>query len=140
MLVNWVRSLHISICGGIVNKSMIKLKPLQKYLLSKPQTTEEKPFGPQVLVYKVLGKMYALVAWEEDPLRISLKCDPEDAIVLRKHYKAITAGYHLDKKHWNTIVLDGSVPDEEVFEMIDDSFELIVEKMPKRDQAKILEG
>ena len=118
---------------------MIKLKQLQKHLMSKPETTEEKPFGPQVLVYKVMGKMFALVAWEQDPLHLSVKCDPEEAILLRKQYEAITAGYHLSKTHWNTIVLDGSIPDDEIYEMIDDSYELIVEKMPKRDQAKIRE-
>jgi len=118
---------------------MLTLKALKAHFHAKPETTEELPFGPDALVFKVKGKMYAIVAHNEDPLSISLKCDPEEAVLLRQKYEAITPGYHLNKQHWNTIVLDGSIPDEEILEMIDDSFELVVEKMPKRDQAKLLE-
>ncbi len=115
----------------------MNLKSLQKFLLSKKGTTEETPFGPEALVYKVLGKMFALIAWEENPLRITLKCDPDFALALRAKYSAITAGYHMSKKHWNTIVLDGSIPEDEILEMIDDSYDLVVRGLKKADREKL---
>ena len=118
---------------------MISLESLKSHIHTKPATTEETPFDPEVLVFKVLGKMYALIAWEEEPLSISLKCEPEEAVLLRQKYPSITPGYHLNKPHWNTILLAGSIPDDENFEMIADSYELVVEKLPKRDQAKLLD-
>lgn len=104
---------------------------LRAYLLQKKGATEEQPFGPQVLVFKVMGKMFAFVAWEETPLALTLKCDPVDAIVLRKQYQAVQPGYHMNKKHWNTVTLDGTVPDDEILEMIDDSYRLVVRKLKK---------
>ncbi len=79
----------------------MKLKFLQENLLKKTGTTEEIPFGPEALVYKVMGKMFALIAWEENPLRITLKCDPDLALALRDKYPAISAGYHMSKKQYN---------------------------------------
>ena len=83
---------------------------VREYLLSNEATTEETPFGPEVLVYKVCGKMFALAAPEDVPARMNLKCDPEQALDLRDQYEGITPGYHMNKKHWNTVLLDGSVP------------------------------
>ncbi|MDM8530246.1 MmcQ/YjbR family DNA-binding protein [Anaerolineales bacterium HSG25] len=117
----------------------MELESLQTYLLNKKGTVKETPFGPQAYVYKVMNKMFALVAWDEDPIDLSLKCDPDLAITLRSLYEAIRPGYHLNKKHWNTITLDGSVPDEEVFGMIDASYALVVKGMTKA-QRKALEG
>ncbi|MCP5094510.1 MAG: MmcQ/YjbR family DNA-binding protein, partial [Chloroflexi bacterium] len=85
----------------------MELETLRTYLMNKPGTTEERPFGPQALVYKIVGKMFALVAWELDPLDISLKCDPDEALFLRDMYTAVRPGYHMNKRHWNTISLDG---------------------------------
>jgi len=113
------------------------LKSLQKTLLNKKGTTEETPFGPEVLVYKVMGKMFALLAWDENPLRITLKCNPDLALALRAKYPAIIAGYYMSKKHWNTIVLDGSVPENEILEMIYDSYALVVKKLRKVDREKL---
>ncbi len=115
----------------------MKLDELRKLLLSKGRTTEETPFGPEALVYKVLGKMFALIAWEEDPLRISLKCDPDFALALRAQYPAVIPGYHMNKKHWNTVILDGSIPEEGILEMIDDSYDLVVKGLAKADREKL---
>ncbi len=115
----------------------MNLEFLRKFLLKKKGTTEETPFGPEALVYKVMGKMYALIAWEENPLRISLKCAPDFALALRAKYPAITAGYHMNKRHWNTIMLDGSVPEDEILEMIDDSYSLVVKGLRKADRENL---
>lgn len=112
---------------------------LCQYLESKPGARRDMPFGPDALVIKVLNKMFALVAWQADPLRISLKADPIDAVILRKQYSAITPGYHMNKKHWNTVTLDGSIPDDELERMIDESYALVVQGMSRADQVKISE-
>ena len=101
-------------------------------LRQKTGATEERPFGPEVIVFKVGGKMFALVAWQETPLRLTLKCVPDHAQALRAIYPAVTAGYHMNKRHWNTIILDGSVPEEELWEMIDESYTLVVGKLTKK--------
>ena len=107
------------------------LEALRSYLMEKKRATEEQPFGPDSLVYKVMGKMFALIAWEETPLRITLKCDPEHAVVLRKTYEAVRPGYYMSKRHWNTITLDGTILDDEILEMIDDSYALVVKGLKK---------
>ena len=107
------------------------------YLESKPGARRDMPFGPDALVFKVLDKMFALVAWQKDPLTISLKADPVDAVILRKQYKAITPGYHMNKKHWNTVTLDGSVPDDEIQLMIDESYDLVVQGMTQAKQSQL---
>jgi predicted DNA-binding protein (MmcQ/YjbR family) len=104
---------------------------LKKFLFDKPGSKLEFPFGPDTLVFKVMGKMYTLVSWQADPLRISVKCDPEEAIILREKYSAIQPAYHMSKIHWNTITLDGTIPDEEIYAMINESFRLVVAVMPK---------
>ncbi|NOK62500.1 MAG: MmcQ/YjbR family DNA-binding protein [Chloroflexi bacterium AL-W] len=110
---------------------------LRAYLQSKAGTFEDFPFGPEPLVAKVRGKMFALVSFRKSPLRISLKCDPNYAIVLRETYPAIQAGYHLNKRHWNTVTLDGSIPEEEVLKMIDQSYKLVVKSLPKAQQQNL---
>jgi predicted DNA-binding protein (MmcQ/YjbR family) len=107
------------------------LEELQAYLLKKRGATEEMPFGPTALVFKVKGKMFALMAWQETPLRITLKCDPADGLALRAQYDAVQPGYHMNKKHWNTVTLDNSIPHDELLEMIDDSYDLVVKKLKK---------
>ena len=102
------------------------------YFLSKPEVEETLPFGPDVLVYKVGGKMFALTEPDEFPPRINLKCDPDRAQVLRDEHPAITPGYHMNKRHWNTLVLDGSVPGELVRELIDHSYQLVFASLPKK--------
>ena len=103
----------------------------RKYLLNKPGASEDFPFGPSAMVFKVRSKMFALIAVEETPLRINLKCDPELARHLRAAYDAVQPGYHMNKKHWNTVTIDGSLPDEEILTMIDDSYDLVSKKLGK---------
>jgi predicted DNA-binding protein (MmcQ/YjbR family) len=95
------------------------------------------PFGADTLVFKVLDKMFALVAWQADPLTINLKADPVDAVILRKQYPAVRPGYYMNKKHWNTVTLDGTVPDDEVRRMIDESYALVVKGMTRAQQAQL---
>lgn len=95
------------------------------YFLGKPGAEETTPFGPDVLVYKVNGKMFGLTSPDDFPASINLKCDPDRAVLLRDEYPAITPGYHMNKRHWNTIVLDGSVPSALLRELIDHSYELV---------------
>ena len=98
---------------------------------------EEFPFDASSSVFKVAGKMFALAPLEAEPLRVSLKCDPDLAVELRVQHPAITGGYHLNKKHWNTVVVDGSVPDELLRQMIEDSYDLVVARLPRREREKL---
>ncbi len=109
---------------------------LRSYLLAKAGALEDFPFDDKTLVLKVGGKMFALLGLNDEPLRINLKCDPLKAEVLRQRYPAVLPGYHMNKRHWNTVVLDGSVPEEEVLAMIDDSYELVVKGLPKAQRPK----
>ncbi len=109
----------------------MKAEGLQAACLSLRGAYEDFPFGDEVSVYKVAGKMFALCALDGDPLQLSVKCEPELAIALRDTHAAIVPGYHLNKRHWNTITLDGSLTDEFVRGMIEDSYELVVDSLPK---------
>lgn len=112
-------------------------KEVEQYILSMPKARLEYPFGKDVAVYKVTaglpdaatgketGKMFALIAEGTDPLRLSLKCDPQLAVILREKYETVLEGYHLNKKHWNTIILTGQVPQEEVQDLIRLSYNLV---------------
>jgi predicted DNA-binding protein (MmcQ/YjbR family) len=117
----------------------MELEFIRSYLLKKKGATEELPFGPEALVFKVMGKMFALVAWQDNPLRITLKCDPDHALALRDIYPAVQPGYYMNKKHWNTITLDSSIPDDEIVKMIDDSYHLVVKGLKKIDREKLQE-
>jgi predicted DNA-binding protein (MmcQ/YjbR family) len=116
----------------------MKFDALNNYLLSKPETAQDFPFGNDVYVYKVKKKMFALIGWREDKMMLNLKCEPDEAAALCELFNSITPGYHMDKKHWISIYFDGCVPDGEVKRLIDGSFKLVVDKMPKRDQRSIL--
>ncbi|RMF01693.1 MAG: MmcQ/YjbR family DNA-binding protein [Chloroflexi bacterium] len=113
------------------------LDSVKDYLLAKPGATEGRPFGPEALVFKVMGKMFALVSWQEDPLRINLKCDPDLALTLRAQYPAVLPGYHMNKKHWNTLVLDGTIPQDEVWSMMDHSYQLVVQSLKKAERQQL---
>ena len=110
---------------------------LRKACLARPGAVEEFPFGEGVSVFKVAGKMFALSMLASRPLKVSLKCDPELAHQLRTSYAAIDAGYHLNKRHWNTVTLDGSVPVELVRDMLEDSYDLVVAGLPRATQARL---
>ena len=110
---------------------------LRRRCLARPGATEEFPFGPETSVFKVAGKMFALSALRARPLKVSVKCEPELAEALRLSYPAIEPGYHLNKRHWNTVELDGSLSDEMVRGMIEDSYDLVVAGLPGRKQAEL---
>jgi len=116
-------------------------KELEEYLLAKPGARLDYPFGEEVAVYKVgsreSGKMFALVPEGKEPANISLKCDPVLAETLRERYESVMPGYHLNKKHWNTIVTSGQLSDQEVLDLIDLSYRLVVESLSKAEQEKL---
>jgi predicted DNA-binding protein (MmcQ/YjbR family) len=114
------------------------VETFREYCLSKHQVTEGTPFGETVLVFKVAGKMFALVALDEIPATANLKCDPDLALELRDRYEQVQPGYHMNKKHWNTIEIEGGIPLSELRKMIDHSYELVVKSLPRKARAKLL--
>ncbi len=101
------------------------IESLRDYCISKENVTESLPFGDDTLVFKRNGKIFALVNLEGD-LSINLKCDPALAIDLRERHPSVTPGYHMNKKHWNTIYIDGTIPDRDIFSWIDHSYDLVI--------------
>ena len=110
---------------------LMKLDRMRAYLLSKPEAVEDFPFGPDARVYKVQGKMFALLAGDDANARVNLKCDPQQAQALRDLFAAVSDGYHMNKKHWNTVQLSGDVPDGELQRQVDQSYALVVKKLPR---------
>lgn len=111
----------------------MNIEDVREYCMSKKEVTESFPFDETTLVFKVMNKMFALTDTEAD-FSINLKCDPEKAIELRERYPSVQPGYHMSKKHWNTVYVDGSISDDQIYKWIDDSYKLIVSKLPKKDQ------
>ena len=126
-MVAWLRSTAVTARG------------LKKLCLGFPGAFEDFPFGPETSVFKVEGKLFAISALERSPLNVSLRCEPELAEQLRRSYPdAVTPGYHLNKRHWNTVLCDGSaVPDEMVRDMVEDSYDLIVAAMPRAVRERL---
>lgn len=114
------------------------IEEFRAYCLSKNRVTEEFPFDENTLVFKVCGKMFALTGLEEPDLKVNLKCDPEKAISLREQYESITAGFHMNKKHWNTVEVDGSFSDDFFKDLIDHSYDLVVKGLPKKLRDHLL--
>ena len=110
---------------------------LKSACLALAGTREEFPFDEANSVFKVAGKIFALSRLDGAPLRVSLKCDPDIALQLRASYSSITAGYHLNKRHWNTVVVDGTVPDELLRDMIEDSYDLVVAGLPRAQRERL---
>lgn len=115
----------------------MRASELQQWCLAQRGAVEEFPFGPEHSVFKVGGKMFALSALGRSPLEVSVKCEPELAVQLRASYEAIRPGYHLNKHHWNTITLDGSLPDQLVKDLIEDSYDLVLSGLTKRARAEL---
>ncbi len=115
----------------------MNIEDIRNYCLLKKGVTEGFPFDEETLVFKVAGKMFALVNLEDD-LSINLKCDPEKAPELREQFPAVIPGYHMNKKHWNTVIIDGSIRDKLIGEWIDDSYNLVIEKLTA-SQRKLLD-
>jgi len=110
----------------------------RSHLLSRPEAIEDFPFGPEVAVYKIAGKMFATLGFSAGTARINLKCDPDEAQFLRKMFDAVQPGYHMNKTHWNTLVLDGSIPPGEIERMMDGSFALVVKGLKKAERQRLV--
>lgn len=113
---------------------------LRALLLDFPETVEEQPFGPGVLVFKVAGKMFAIMPEDpgDGPVEVTLKCDPAWAVELRDEYPAVRPGYHTNKRHWNTVTMDGSIPHEEVLDMVEHSYLRVVGGLPRPERERLL--
>ena len=112
-------------------------KEVRNYCLTLPQVKEDYPFGPDVQVFKIREKLFALMTTRQSIERVNLKCDPEEDIILREIFEDVSPGYHMTKMHWNTIILSGSIPDGEIKRMIDRSYCLVVKKLKKRDRESL---
>jgi len=110
----------------------MNIENLREYCLSKPHVEETLPFGPDTLVYKVADKMFLLTSLDEEQLSFNVKCDPDFAIELREQYPCVQPGYHMNKKHWNTIIVDGSVPLKQLKEWIDHSYDLVATRASRK--------
>ena len=110
---------------------------LRRWCLAQTGAVEDFPFGPESSVFKVAGKMFAISALDRTPLEVSVKCEPELAVQLRASYAAIRPGYHLNKRHWNTVTLDGSLPEQLLRDLVEDSYDLIVSALPERERKQL---
>jgi predicted DNA-binding protein (MmcQ/YjbR family) len=115
----------------------MNIEEFRDYCLSKKFVTESFPFDEQTLVFKVAGKMFALSGLEHSPSKVNLKCDPERAIDLRAEYDEIIAGWHMSKKHWNTVTIEGSIPNKLIIELIDHSYTLVVKSFTLKKQREL---
>ncbi|MGM9511350.1 MmcQ/YjbR family DNA-binding protein [Larkinella sp. GY13] len=109
----------------------MNIETLRNYCLSKSGANESFPFGEDTLVFKVGGKVFALTSMDSRPLSVNLKCNPELAVELREQYDAVRPGYHMNKVHWNTVIIDGTIRESDLKKWIDHSYELIVASLPK---------
>lgn len=116
------------------------LTELRAICSAKPDVSEDYPFGPDTLVFKVMGKLFALCGVDDNPLSVNLKCEPELAELLRQKYDAVIPGYHMNKRHWNTVILDGSISEQEVLELIDLSYALVVKGLKKAERERLARG
>ena len=115
----------------------MNIEELRDYCLSKKGVEETLPFGPETLVFKVMGKVFLLTGLDSRPLEFNVKCDPEKAIELRENFDCVIPGYHMNKKHWNTIIVDGMASEKQLCEWITDSYNLVVSGLSKTDQKKL---
>jgi predicted DNA-binding protein (MmcQ/YjbR family) len=118
----------------------VDAQALRAHCLSFPGALETFPFGPENTVFKVADRIFALSRLDQDPLRISLKCEPELALRLREAHPAVIPGYHLNKRHWNTVIVDGSLPDQMIEDMIEDSYDLVLSGLSRARRAELAPG
>jgi predicted DNA-binding protein (MmcQ/YjbR family) len=116
----------------------LNINDIKLHCLSKNGSREDYPFGPEAMVIKVGAKMFALISENDNKIHVSLKCDPILTHSLRQEYTWVTPGYHLNKEHWNTLIIDDSTPQDKVFWMIDFSYELVYKKLTKAEKEKLL--
>jgi predicted DNA-binding protein (MmcQ/YjbR family) len=115
----------------------MSLEELRNYCLSKPGVEETFPFDEETPVYKVMGKMFLLTGFEYNPVQFNVKCDPELAIDLRERYACVEPGFHMSKKHWNTVTCDGTVSGKVLREWIDHSYDIVVSKLPRKEKETL---
>jgi predicted DNA-binding protein (MmcQ/YjbR family) len=115
----------------------MNIEELRDYCMSKKGVEETLPFGPETLVFKVMDKAFLLTGFDSKPLQFNVKCDPEKAIELRERHTCVLPGYHMNKKHWNTIIADGSVNNKLLEEWITDSYNLVVSGLTKSQKEKL---
>ena len=108
------------------------IETLREYVLQKPNVTEGFPFGDTVVVFKVNDKMFLLVPLDTEQLQFNAKCDPDHAIELREQYDCIQPGFHMNKKHWNTVIVDGTIKNNQLLELVDESYHLVASKSKKK--------
>ena len=113
------------------------LETIRKYCLEKKSVTESFPFGETTLVFKVRGKIFLLIGLDNFPLQFNVKCDPEKAEELREEYSSVIPAFHMNKKHWNTVILNGQIPLKQIREMIDESYRLVVRSLPVTERKKL---
>lgn len=116
----------------------MNIESLREYCLKKKAVKETFPFGNSTLVFKVRGKIFLLAGLDESPLQFNVKCDPEIIDDLREQYEDVIPGYHMNKKHWNTIIVTGSIPEKILKEMIDESYRLVVNSLPQKDRVGLI--
>jgi len=116
----------------------MNIETLRAYCLAKNGVEETFPFGEQTMVFKVGGKMFLLTSMNDSPLQFNAKCDPDRAVELRDQYDAVQPGYHMNKQHWNTVIVDGSMPAKLLRQLIDDSYDLVVQSLPKKVREELL--
>ena len=114
------------------------IESLREYCLRKKEVTEEFPFGDSTLVFKIRGKVFLLASLDRSPLQFNVKSDPDKAIEMRETYDSVKPGYHMNKKHWNTVLADGNIPVKKIRELIDDSYMLVIKSLPKKNQEGLL--
>ena len=115
----------------------MNVEDFREYCLAKKGVTEEFPFDEETLVFKVMGKVFALTGLERTPFQVNLKCDPDYALELREQYDQIIPGYHMHKKHWNTVIFEEGLEEKLLIELIDHSYDLVVAKLKKVDREKL---
>lgn len=115
----------------------MNIEELTEYCSKKKGVTQEFPFDEDTLVFKVTGKMFLLASLEKIPLQINIKCSPEEAVELREKYEAVIPGYHMNKKHWNTVIIDNSIPPKNIFSWVDNSYDLVVIGLKKSEKEEL---
>jgi predicted DNA-binding protein (MmcQ/YjbR family) len=119
----------------------LSIDAIREYCLKKKgKITEEFPFGEDVLVFKVHSKLFLLTRLDQRPISINLKCDPALAIELRERYESVQPGYHMNKKYWNTVIVDDSIPSKEILNMIDHSYEQVLKGLPKTVRERLMKS
>ena len=115
----------------------MNIETIREYCIRKKGVTEEFPFNETTLVFKVMNKMFLLASLDSVPLSINLKCEPEKAIELRERYDSVEPAYHMNKAHWNSVIIDRTIPDKEILTWIDESYDLVVSGLKKADKEKL---